>query len=199
MPGTTRHIGKPSFMEERIIPKQEVEIKTTSFRGRGGSKVAESAKRLVGAKSLRVDGVSYRYDCSGFVIAAYAWADISIDGSAKMLYEYSKEENVFHHRKKPFVGDAVFFDNSYDRNKNGRRDDKLTHIAIVEKVESDGTLTLIHLGSKGIVRTIMNLYYPDMHKDQNGKTLNSYLRASKSSPNLTGELWAGFGSLWKID
>tara|TARA_B110000037_G_C16960587_1_gene440787 strand:- start:211 stop:876 length:666 start_codon:yes stop_codon:yes gene_type:complete len=205
MPGTTRNIGKPSFMEERIVPEYEAASTSTSFRTptsfrrKGGSKVAESAKKLVGAKSLRVDGISYRYDCSGFVMAAHAKASIMIDGSTKMLYDESKEENVFHHKKKPFVGDVVFFDNSYDRNKNGRRDDKLTHIAIVEKVESDGTMTLIHLGSKGIVRTIMNLYYPDMHQDQNGKVLNSYLRASKSSPNLTGELWVGFGSLWKLD
>ncbi len=204
MPGTTRFLGKPASFQDIASPEvyqEEAEIKTenTRLRRRGGDKVAQAAEKLLGVRKLKIGDKIYRYDCSGFVMAAHAKADIRIDGSTKMLYEQAKEENVFHRRKKPFVGDVVFFDNSYDRNKNGRRDDKLTHIAIVEKVESDGTLTLIHLGSKGVVRTIMNLYSPDIHRDQNGKELNSFLRASKSTPNLTGELWVGFASLWKLD
>lgn len=202
MPGTTRTLGKASNFEQ-ISPPSAYQYEDSSdgvrFQRGGGQDVAKAAEKLLGAKKLKIGDKIYRYDCSGFVMAAHAKADIRINGSTKMLYEQSKEENVFHRRKKAFVGDVVFFDNSYDRNKNGRRDDKLTHIAIVEKVDSDGTMTLIHLGSKGVVRTIMNLYYPDMHKDQNGKEMNSFLRASKSTPNLTGDLWVGFASLWKLD
>lgn len=206
IPGSTKHLGKPIDFEPIPIPvsyseeeNDEENDEDSRFWKRGGGKaVAEAAEKLLGAKTLKVDNKNYRYDCSGFVMAAHAKADVYIDGSTKMLYEQSKEARVFHRRKKPFIGDVVFFDNSYDRNKNGKRDDKLTHIAIVEKVESDGTLTLVHLGSKGVVRTMMNLYNPDLHKDQNGKEMNSFLRASKTAPNLTGELWVGFASLWKL-
>lgn len=202
MPGSTRYLGKPVDFERVIPPPAQTEQESGTkirLKRTGGEEVARAAEKMLGAKRLRVGDRNYRYDCSGFVMAAHAEASIEIDGSTKMLYEKAKNEHIFHRRKKPYVGDVVFFDNSYDRNKNGRRDDKLTHIAIVEKVETDGTMILIHLGSKGVVRTIMNLYHPDLHRDQNGKELNSFLRAGKSTPNLTGELWVGFASLWKLD
>ena len=41
------------------------------------------------------------------------------------------------------------FRDTYDRNRNRRRDDDLTHVAIVESVASDGTITLVHKGGEG--------------------------------------------------
>jgi surface antigen len=105
---------------------------------------------------------------------------------------------VFHKRKRPDVGDVAFFDNTWDRNKNGRRDDDLTHIAVVEKVERDGTITMIHLGNSGITRLVMNLKHSSHKLSAQGKPWNSVLRRGKSGKRLTGELFSGFGSLWSI-
>ena len=58
--------------------------------------------------------------------------------------------------------------------KNGRRDDKLTHVAIVESVNDSGTISIIHLGSRGISRIFMNLYEPDVYKDGDGNIMNLF-------------------------
>ena len=203
MPGSTKSLGRPRVVQ-RNIPAAEPasESKERSFsKPKKGEQIALAAEDFLGDKSLTVDGNNYRYDCSGFVMAVYAEADIPINGSTKMLYELSKEKGVLHRRKIPNVGEVVFFDNSHDRNKNGKRDDDLTHIAVVEKVDSDGTITLIHLGGSGIVRTYMNLRRADVHKSPEGKVLNSYLRVANRKdpgPRLTGELWRAFGALYSI-
>ena len=75
------------------------------------------------------------------------------------------------------------FDNTWDRNGNGVRDDALTHIGIVETVDTDGTITLVHLGSKGVVRIQMNLQRPSVTKRE-GKVLNSYLRRGSTGERL---------------
>lgn len=164
-----------------------------------GISVAQASHYLVGAGSFR----GHRYDCSGMVNAAYSRAGIDLAGrnSASML-KYARENHVFHRRKSPRPGDVAFFDNTHDRNGNRRLDDKLTHVAVVEKVDDDGTITLIHKGGSGVTRTQMNLRHPATHKDEAGKVLNSHLRYRSSKDRrrtkyLTGQLWRGFGSLWK--
>ena len=120
-------------------------------------------------------------------------------GSSADMFARARDEGTLSHRRKIRPGDLVFFDNTYDRNRNGRRDDPLSHIAIVETVERDGTATLIHLGSGGVVRIRMNLREPDVNRAEDGRILNDYLRARRDgdSPRtryLTGELWAGTAS-----
>jgi hypothetical protein len=98
-------------------------------------------------------------------------------------------------------GEVVFFDNTYDRNHNRRRDDDLSHIAIVERVLPDGTMTLVHLGSDGVVRIAMNLKHPDVRVNDAGEVINSYIRPSrdaKTGPVLTGELFRGFAPLYDL-
>ena len=97
----------------------------------------------------------------------------------------------------PNLGDVVFFDNSYDRNQNGRLDDMLTHIAIVVGVEDDGTVSMTHLGGSGITDLTMNLLYPHEHRSSDGKLWNSYLRVNKTgeeSPRLTAELFNSYAA-----
>lgn len=172
-------------------------------RARGdGADVARAAGQLVGKTRLVVDGERYRYDCSGFVAAAYAKAGESVSGSSRDLFETARREGVLHRNKLPRPGDVAFFDDTYDRNNNRRRDDDLTHVAVVESVDRDGTITLVHKGSKGVTRITMNLRQPDQRRDDAGKSLNDHLRATSDrdrGPTLTGELWRAFGSLWALD
>lgn len=163
--------------------------------------IAASAGALVGANPLRVNGETYRYDCSGFVIAAYAGAGLSLRGSTRDMYEKAEAYGLLHEGRTAQPGEVVFFDNTYDRNHNKRRDDDLSHIAIVERVLPDGTMTLVHLGSDGVVRIAMNLKHPDQRQNDAGEVINSYIRPArdaKTGPVLTGELFRGFAPLYEL-
>ena len=61
----------------------------------------------------------------------------------------------------PMIGDVVFFDNSYDRNRNDRLDDLLTHIAIVVSVDEDETVHMMHLGGSGITDLVKLTHKPN--------------------------------------
>ena len=143
----------------------------------------------------------FRNDCSGFVMACTARAGVPISGSTASLWEALKAEGATHYRKVPRPGDLAFFDNTTDRNRNGRVDDPLTHIAVVLLVEEDGTILLAHDGtSAGRSELTMNLHHPDIHINDRGKVLNNHLRGRRSSDSkktryLSGELWRGFATL----
>lgn len=167
-----------------------------------GQQVADTACSLIGARAVVVSGVRYRFDCSGFVEASLAGAGRVFEGSAADLFAIARERGVLHRRHRPDVGDVAFFDDTYDKDGNGRVDDPLTHVGVVTRIGADGTLEIVHLGNSGIVTLAMNLRQPDVHLDDSGRLLNDYLRApsSKDSPrvhHLSGELWAAFGSLWR--
>ena len=159
-----------------------------------GEEAAEAAERFL---KHRPRGA--RDDCSGFVIAAYDAAGLTLSGSAQSLWELAQNRGEVHRRKRPNVGDLAYFDNTYDRNKNGRLDDRLTHIAIVLEVDKDGTVTLAHNGtSAGRTTMVMNLHEPNVHIADSGKVMNTYLRSLSSRPKnakrLSGDLWRGFST-----
>ncbi|MEC7948515.1 MAG: CHAP domain-containing protein [Myxococcota bacterium] len=167
-----------------------------------GEQVARTAASLIEHRKLVVRGETYRYDCSGLVEAAHAGARIDLRGSSRSLYEKARSEGLLHRRKVPVPGDVAFFDDTYDRNHNRRRDDDLTHVAIVESVAADGTITLVHKGGRGVVRMEMNLRRPAERRDEHGRELNDYLRSSRDKdggPVLSGQLWRAFASLWAVD
>ena len=167
-----------------------------------GREVARTAASLIDHRRLLVHGETFRYDCSGLVEAAHAGARIDLRGSSRSLYEQARSEGLLHKRKVPAPGDVAFFDDTYDRNHNRRRDDDLTHVAVVESVAADGTITLVHKGGRGVTRIEMNLRRPGDRRDEDGRELNDYLRSSKDKdggPTLSGELWRAFGSLWAVD
>lgn len=157
---------------------------------------------MVGARSIVVSGVKYRFDCSGFVEASLASAGLDFQGSTRDLFATARERGLLHRRHRPEVGDVAFFDDTYDRDGDGRFNDPLTHVAVVTEVRGDGTMELVHLGGSGIAKLAMSLRDPEVHKDADGKLVNDYLRVASSKDShrvhhLSGELWAAFGSLWK--
>ena len=192
-PGPVSVVGKERH--EAPIPRAD-----QRERGDAGDRVARAAASFVGKNRLVVNGERYRWDCSGFVEAAYAKAGLDYEGSSADLYATARAGGLLDKDKTPRVGDVAFFDDTYDRNKNGRRDDELSHVAIVEAIDAAGTITLVHHGSKGIVRIRMNLRRPHDRIDASGAVINDYLRAAKDNdrgPVLTGELFRAFGSLWE--
>ncbi len=171
---------------------------------RPGVEVAHGLEAFLGQPTLVVGDDTFRNDCSGFVNAAYAAAGRDLHGlNSAALYELSRDEGVFHKRRRPLPGDVVFFDNTHDRNGNRRLDDKLTHVAVVERVDDDGTITLVHKGGSGVTRIVMNLRHRRQARTDDGDELNSHLRAKtkrdrRRTRYLAGQLWRGFGSLWKL-
>jgi hypothetical protein len=174
-------------------------------RFRAGLEVAQAAATFLGRSELSADGVSFRYDCSGLVNAAYHGAGLDLEGAnSEALFRRSRSEHVYHRRRAPLPGDIAFFDNTHDRNGNRRLDDRLTHVGIVERVDDDGTIILIHKGGSGVSRIVMNLRHRRQQVDEAGEPINSYLRGRtprdrKRTRYLAGELWRGFGSLWRAD
>jgi cell wall-associated NlpC family hydrolase len=168
------------------------------------ARIVERAVQLVGVKQLgRVDR-SVPDDCSGLVRLAYLKGGIDLvnhgflngENAVTAIYRRARDRGAVHQRR-PRPGDLVFFQETYDRNRDGKRNDGMTHIAVVETVELDGTVTFIHRGSKGIARSRMNLLFPRTHRaGQGGAVLNDFLRAAARGQRawLTGELFVGFAS-----
>ncbi|MCB9675447.1 MAG: CHAP domain-containing protein [Alphaproteobacteria bacterium] len=165
-----------------------------SRRGGMGDAIADSARHYL----THTPPSTFRNDCSGFVMASYARAGLPISGSSRSLWEDAKERGAIHKKLRPEPGDLAFFDDTYDRNGNGRRDDPLTHVAVVLEVHEDGTIVLGHGGtSKGRTELRMNLIHPSQRTGDDGEVMNDWLRARRrdepeDGKYLAGELWRGF-------
>lgn len=174
--------------------------------------VISEAEKLIGATSVRVNGQSFRYDCSGFVRGVFSTLGVDVFAlgtkhpdynGVRLVHEYLERHGENHKRQRPSPGDVVYWDATVDKNNDGEQNDPLTHIGLVTAVDEDGTITFIHRNNKGIVKEVMNVLRPSEVKDASGKRLNDYLRGKKKrdpagSRHLAGELWAGFGTLTEL-
>jgi hypothetical protein len=189
----TAEIGEELAEDAEVVPGP-AEVKLGEF----SLDVASAARELV-ARPRPPPG--FRDDCSGFVSAIFTAAGIPMTGNTASLYARAEEEGLVHHDPIPTVGDLAFFDNTHDRNGNGRWDDERTHIAVVVDVEPDGTILLAHHGSeRALIR--MNLLPESIgvHEAEDGRLLNSWLRRRSPSDGgwdlrLTGLLWTAFAEV----
>ncbi|MCO4748067.1 MAG: hypothetical protein KC912_24955 [Proteobacteria bacterium] len=144
---------------------------------------------------------AFRDDCSGFVSAVFTEAGVEMDGVVSSIYDLAAVHGTIHWSLVPRVGDVVFFDDTHDRNDNGRWDDPLTHIGLIVDVEPDGTAVYAHAGTssgRGFGR--INVAQPFVRRTAEGKDLNTYLREPEpGDPQvagyLSGALWVGFASI----
>ena len=162
------------------------------------------AARWVGLPSLRRVSRAVNDDCSGFTHLAYQRPGLSLmpehtlPGENGVAAIHRKARSLHALRRYPRPGDLVFFRETYDRNRDGRRNDGLTHIGVVERVERDGTVTFVHRAGGGVKRSKLNLYRPSLRRDAKGRVLNDYLRRTErraTHPRLAGELLAGFATV----
>ena len=171
--------------------------------------IAETASRLVGARTIQTGNRSIAYDCAGVTRAIYLGQGIDLyegggqkthANGVRLIYEHVRAYGRIHHGPTVRPGDLVFFDNTWDFNQDGILNDPLTHVGIVEAVEQNGTVVFISRVSNAIERYRMNLREPNAIRASNGRRLNDYLRRKKSddplgTEYLTGQLFARFGSL----
>nr|WP_240672557.1 CHAP domain-containing protein [Corallococcus coralloides] len=162
--------------------------------------IVARAAQLVGARRL---DRSVPNDCSGLVRLAYLQAGIDLvahgflagENAVTGIFRRAQAANAVH-RLNPRPGDLAFFKETYDRNRDGKRNDGMTHIAVVESVAPDGTVTFIHRGGKGVARSRMNLARPTVHKLNSGALLNDFIRPASKGMRayLAGELFVAFAS-----
>jgi hypothetical protein len=99
--------------------------------------------------------------------------------------------------KAPVPGDLVFFDNTLDRNRNGRLDDSLTHVGVVVQVEPDGLVRFVHVGSRRLKEGVLHAGQPGEEQSPEGRLLNSHLRTRSGrdpagTRYLAGQLLRGY-------
>ncbi len=167
------------------------------------------ARSLVGARRFEVKGRRFRGDCSNFVRAVFSTLDLDLfavphppphANGVRLIHAWVARYGVNYRARVPKPGDVVYFDNTYDRNHDGRLDDRLTHVGLVDEVEPDGTFYVIHDASHGVEREPMNLLHPHDRLDAAGREINAFLRRRTGhdrpgTPRLMGELFAGFGTV----
>ncbi|HET7824181.1 MAG TPA: CHAP domain-containing protein [Anaeromyxobacter sp.] len=173
------------------------------------ARLAARARAYLGRRGpFRSKGQRFGSDCSGFVEAVYAAEGLLLrdlmqrdapeerGGVKAAWYAARAHGRVFRPPEWPAPGDLVFFSDTYDRNRNGRADDRFTHLAIVEYVE-DGTIHFLHRGARGVARGVVTPERPDEASDGD-RPLNSVIRA-RTHPvkdgGLAGQLLEGFGRI----
>lgn len=137
-----------------------------------GLAVARAAAEIVGRRNLDFGDRRYRFDCSGVILAAHYLAGVPIDepfarasgNGVARLHAVSQAAHHSHGIAQPHLspGAIIFWDDTYDRNGDGRWNDPLTHAGIVIDVAADGTVTFVHHHYRlGIVTARMNVALPD--------------------------------------
>jgi hypothetical protein len=187
--------------------RQGLELSALQARlaARGASMIGRGMERFQAA------GEHFNPDCSGFIEAVYATEGIQLrrilqtaapreTSAVAAAWEATRRFGERWTRGDwPAPGDLAFFDDTWDRNGNGRRDDPLTHVALVEWVDVDGTVTFLHRAGNGVTRGYLNLARPDAARDGAGKPLNSPLRVRRghddAGPVLAGQLFVGYGRI----
>lgn len=131
-------------------------------------RVVAEARRMVGLTTL--SGSRYALDCSGLVLHIHERAGVSLDepfaraagNGVARLHAVGAEAGLLVESGAVRPGDVLFWDNSYDRNEDGRWNDQLTHTGIAVDVADDGTIIYVHHHySRGVVEARMNIRSPD--------------------------------------
>ncbi len=166
---------RPALFGPRSLPKE----RGTASGVR--AKLVQGAYKIVGARNLIIRGRRFNFDCTGTVLAIYYYAGIDLSrefskysgNGVLRLYKIMKVNNLLYITKYPVPGDLIFWDNTYDRNRDGKMNDYLTHVGMVVRVYNDGTIEYIHEHiRKGITIEKMNLRNPDTYsKKVMGKTI----------------------------
>ncbi len=151
----------------------------------------QAAKESIGLNNIpSLKGKTFTCDCIGFVRYVYLRAGLDLQkaygngrGGVSSLYDGLAGRGLIYTNRIPSPGDLIFFDNTYDVNKNGKWDDPLSHIAIVETVGKYNTIYYIDFSNNQVREERLNLIYPNTHafkqKDGGLFIINSFLRRDR--------------------
>lgn len=154
-----------------------------------GGTIAAVASGIASRKALPG---GMRRDCSGFVTHVYASAGRPLRVPAKhqvapnvsaQLHAWAKNEGVAFRDRRPEAGDLAFFRDTYGKIAN-----RVTHVGIVDRVERNGDVVVVHWMNGKVRRDKLSLAAPRDPKR------NGYFRRKRAAgePVLSGELFVGF-------
>ncbi len=164
--------------------------------------VVAAARAQLGKTRIHVGSKKYSDDCSGLVRAVFDQAGVDLfknarrgDNGVTAIYRFAEANGRIYTGGRPVAGDLVFFHDTYDRRKGG-----LTHVALVEQVQDDQTVWIIHRVRRGVVRYRMNLLRPDVRFDKSGRVVNDYLRlaSAKDKEVLTAQLFSAYATVLPV-
>ncbi len=217
-----RAIIAPSVSTSKMEPRDVATLPQSSPRSTPGNHptsfltslpsrlaIVESAARLVGARAITSQGKRIAYDCAGVTRAIFLEHGLDLYRGAlhdpkgngvRLIHNHVRQHGTLHRESNINPGDLVFFDNTWDFNGDGKLNDPLTHVGVIERLEPDGTVIFISRVANAIERYRMNLYQPHVHKTAQGLVLNDYIRRKRpadpeNAARLTGELFAFYGNL----
>lgn len=191
-----------------VLPSATARVEPLDVGPGSRDRVIEAARGLVGSKRVDVGGKRFGDDCTGLVRGVYSSLGVDLlsagepqDNGVTAIWRFTAKHGRLYDGGRPVPGDLVFFRETYDLNRDGAVNDGLTHIGLVDEVEPDGTVLVIHRVARGVVRYRMNLANPSLARDGSGKVINDGLRlpGAGSSRRLTGELFVSFGTLLPND
>lgn len=179
------------------------------------AKLIEGAYELLGREKLSIRSRTFSMDCSGIVLAIYWYADIDLSkayndysgGGVTRIYHYLEDKDLLYRTMRPVPGDIIFWDNTYDKNEDGKANDLFTHVGMVVSIDGEGNIDYIHHNyRKGIVLERMNLNNPDTYTETvNGeqRIVNSAMRM-RGSPGsfdkwLSSQLYRKFGMGYLVE
>lgn len=164
-----------------------------------GTQVAQAAVALV-APSQRPGGAGNGLEVvrRAFARAGVAWPRGVVDPSG--LYRVAAVDGLAFRGQAPAPGDLAFFHDTHDANGDGLRNDPLSFVAVVERVQPDGTVVLVGGTSRGVLRFRLNTAHPTARRHAgSGGVLNHYLRPAQGAqdhPATAAQLLAGYARLW---
>lgn len=176
--------------------------------------LTEKARSLIGERTrIEVDGVRFNADCSGTVLAIFYAAGLDLrtgfnrakgDNGVEKLYRLMEGSKLLDDTDLPEPGSLVFWDDTYDRNGDGKMNDPLSHVGIIVSAESNGDLRYVHYHYRdGVVEERMNLRRPSVRQEKSGGAdvvVNSPLRMKSWKPDsksLSGELYRIGARSWE--
>lgn len=182
--------AKPAAPKATPAPKKVAMISKPAVPAKPdfGAKAVANGRAILAGNAAKPK----RQDCSGFVTAIYERAGHPLQVSpesqkgttsmAEMLYRTAKADGRTH-EDLPKPGDLVFYRDTF-----GKIDGRITHVAVVESVAKDGTVTVIHNIGGRYRRSPMNL------SDPHEPLKNGYFRKKQSAnePVLSGELFVAY-------
>jgi hypothetical protein len=147
-------------------------------------------------------------DCSGLVRSVFDTIGVDLlsvaqpgDNAVTAIYRFAQRYGRVYTGGRPVAGDLVFFRDTYDLNRDGRENDGLTHVAVVDEVDEDGTVIVIHRVHGGVRRYRMNLELKNQSKSAAGRLVNDWLRLAgrTGKAQLTSELFAAYATVLPVE
>ncbi|MBL8954591.1 MAG: C40 family peptidase [Myxococcaceae bacterium] len=189
--------------DESAAPKKELRLPK-----RARDKAVHAARNQVGKPEVDRHGKPYPDDCSGLVRTVFDRVGIDLltdakpeDNAVTAIYRFAQRYGRVFTGGRPVPGDLVFFRDTYDLNRDGRENDGLTHVAVVDDVEEDGTVIVIHRVHGGVRRYRMNLELRTQTKSAAGRLVNDWLRLAgrTGKAQLTSELFAAYATVLPVE